>query len=154
MVDNGANPFIKDCQGNCFHDIFGLSSLNNLPRTKSVFFPVKKFSTDSLKQPWCYTTGIYDGQYDKIVGTGKHSIVVKGLFEGQPSAFKFEEMSEISVDFSLRFLADYIPFVKIDSGYGNGYKEEKEDLSRELKEMTEMITTIGDSIISLDAHYR
>ena len=134
MIDLGANPLIKNAIGKAHYDRFGLSSLNNLPSVKSVFYPIKKFSTGNLGEPWCYTTGVYDGNFGRVIGKGGEGTVIQGEWNGQPAAFKFVEMK------GLKIRKDYDDILA--------------DMNERLKEMTEMLATPGDSILSLEAHYR
>ena len=89
MIDLGANPHIRNSSGWTSYDHFGLSDLNNLPSIKSTFYGIKKFETENLEEPWCYTTGVYDGKFGKVIGKGGEGIVVQGELNGDPAAYKF-----------------------------------------------------------------
>ena len=134
MIDLGANPLIKNAIGKAHYDRFGLSSLNNLPSVKSVFYPIKKFSTGNLREPWCYTTGVYDGNFGRVIGKGGEGTVIQGKWNGQPAAYKFVEIKGLKCDKS--------------------YDDTMTDMNKRLKEMTEMMTTPGDTIIPFQAHFR
>ena len=134
MIDLGANPHIRD--GNCAtnYDDFRLSNLNNLPSVKSVFHPIKKFPSGNLGEPWCYTTGVYDGKFGRVIGKGGEGTVIEGEWNGQPAAYKFVEMKGIK--------------------YGKNYDESMADMNERIKEMTEMMATPGDAILPFQAHFR
>ena len=134
MIDLGANPHIKDARGKTECDPYDLSNLNNLPSIKSVFYTIKKFSTGNLGEPWCYTTGVYDGNFGRKIGKGGEGTVIQGNFDGQPAAFKFVQMKGLKLDQS--------------------YDDEMADMSKRLKEMTEMMATPGDTILPFQAHFR
>ena len=134
MIDLGANPHIRDVNGDTNYDNFGLSNLNNLPSVKSVFFSIKKFSTGNVGEPWYYTTGVYDGKFGRVISKGGEGTVIQGEWNGQPAAFKFVQMKGLK--------------------FREKYSDNMADINERLKEMTEMLATPGDVILSLEAHYR
>ena len=134
MIDLWANPYIRDVNCDTDYDVLGLSNLNNLPSVKSVFYPIKKFLTGNLGEPWCYSTGVYDGKFGRVIGKGGEGTVIQGEWNGQPAAFKFVQMK------GLKLIHEY--------------EDNIADMNKRLKEMTEMLTTPGDAILSLEAHYR
>ena len=134
MIDLGANPYIKNASGKSNYDVYNLSNLNNLPSVKSVFYPIKQFQIGNLGEPWCYTTGVYDGKFGRVIGKGGEGTVIEGEFNGQPAAFKFVEMKGLKSN--------------------QKYSDAMEDMNERLKEMTEMLATPGDVILSLEAHFR
>ena len=134
IIDLGANPYIRDVDGDTEYDNYDLSNLNNLPSIKSVFFSIKNFASGNIGEPWCYTTGVYDGKFGRVIGKGGEGTVIEGEFNGQPAAFKFVEMK------GLKFLKTY--------------DDALADMNERLKEMTEMLATSGDVILSLEAHFR
>ena len=133
MIDDMANPFIIDTDGKTNYDRFNLSNLTNLPSIKSTFFQIKKFPTYNMGDPWCYTTGVYDGKYGVVIGKGGEGTVIQGEWNGQPAAYKFVEMKGL------------------ESG---AYEIVLNDMDQRLKEMTEMMSTPGDSILPFRAHFR
>ena len=134
MIDLGANPHIRSASGKTQCDLYGLSNLNNLPSIKSIFFPIKNFTTGNLGEPWCYTTGVYDGKFGRVIGKGGEGTVVEGEWNGQPAAYKFVEM-------------------KGQKTHEN-YDDAMADINERLKEMTEMMATPGDAILPFKAHFR
>ena len=134
MIDLGANPHIKDLEGNTDFDLFGLSYLKNIQSVKSVFFPIKKFPTGNLGDSWCYTTGVYDGKFGRVVGTGGEGVVIQGEWNGKPAAYKFVQMKGLA--------------------YSTNYDVSFNDMSERLTEMTEMMETPGDTILTFEAHFR
>ena len=133
MVDRGANPFVIDANGKTNCDRFDIFILKNVPSTKSVFFQIKKFSTCNMDDPWCYTTGVYDGKYGAIIGRGGEGTVIQGEWNGKPAAYKFVEMKGLK---------------------SAGYEIALNDMKQRLKEMTEMMSTPGDSILPFRGHFR
>ena len=134
MIDLGANPHIRNAEGATQYDLFGLSNLKNSPSVKSVFYPIKKFQNGNFGEPWCYKTGVYDGKFGRVIGKGGEGTVIQGEWNGQPAAYKFVEMK------GLKCREDY--------------EDVMADMNERLKEMTEMLATPGDVILSLEAHYR
>ena len=134
MIDLGANPYIRNIKGETNYDFYGLSNLNNLPSIKSVFFPIKKFSTGNLGEPWCYTTGVYDGKFGRVIGKGGEGTVIEGEWNGKPAAFKFVQIKGLKMN--------------------KTYSDAMTDMNERLKEMTEMMATPGDAILPFKAHFR
>ena len=131
MIDQGANPHIRDEAGRTQID---LSNLVNVPSVKSVFFPIKKFPSGNLGDPWFYTTGVYDGKYGRVIGKGGEGMVIQGEWNGQAAAYKFVEMK--------------------GQKYHDTRDDHVADMNERLKEMTEMMATLGDAILHLEAHFR
>ena len=133
MIDNGANPHIRDVGGAAQYGDFGLSNLNNLPSTKSVFFPIKKFPSDNLGDSWCYTTGVFGGKFGRVIGRRREGegTVIQGEWNEQPAAYMFVEIKGLS--------------------YGQSYNDTMTDMNSRQKEMTELLKTSGDSFV---AHFR
>ena len=134
MIDLGANPYIRDVNGDTNYDDLGLSNLNNLPSIKSVFYPIKNFRSGNLGEQWCYTTGVYDGKFGRVIGKGGEGTVIEGEFDGQPAAFKFVQMKGLKLT--------------------NTYDDQMAEMNERLKEMTEMMATPGNSILPFQAHFR
>ena len=111
-----------------------MSKLNNVPTIKSVFYPIKNFPNGSLGDSWCYTTGVYDGQYRQVIGKGGEGIVICGEWNERPVAYKFVEMKGLK--------------------WSTKYDASMVDMNQRLKEMTEMMETPGDSILPFEAHFR
>ena len=134
IIDLGANPYIRDVDGDTEYDNYDLSNLNNLPSIKSVFFSIKNFASGNIGEPWCYTTGVYDGKFGRVIGKGGEGTVIEGEFNGQPAAFKFVQMKGLRLN--------------------KKYDENMKDMNERLKEMTEMMATPGNSILPFQAHFR
>ena len=111
-----------------------MSNLSNLRSVKSVFYPIKKFSTGNLGEPWYYTTGVNDGKFGRVIGKGGEGTVVEGDWNGQPAAYKFVEIKGLK--------------------RGKNYSDMLADMNERLKEMTEMMATPGDAILPFQAHFR
>ena len=144
MIDLGANPHVRSSDGYTHYDVMydfmydamGLSNLKNVPLIKSVFYPIRTFSTGNLGEPWCYTTGVYDGKFGRIIGKGGEGTVIQGQWNGRKAAYKFVLIKMVE----LKLNKDYVGLM--------------EDMNERLKEMTEMMTTAGDAILPFQAHFR
>ena len=134
MIDCGVNPHIRGPKGNSNYDFYGLSNLVNVPSIKSVFYSIQNFPSGNFGDPWCYTTGVYDGKYARVIGRGGEGIVLEGVWKGQPVAYKFVQINGLI--------------------FGSSYEGAVVDMNERLKEMTEMIATPGDAILPFEAHFR
>ena len=148
MLVAGVNPHIVDFEGRSRYELDGLNTKQLsrvLPKQKSVYFSVRPFSClcqdatkqkcqINLSQPWFYTDGCLDGQFEKKIGTGASSIVIKGKYHGQAAAFKF---------------------VKIGKQERNTTLEEiMKELNKQLNELNSITNTEGHKILKLLGHYR
>ena len=77
MLDRGANPYIRDGKGVTHFDRYSLFNLKNLPSVKSAFFTTKEHPISNHSEPWCYSPGVYDGKFIKVID-GKKSIKIIG----------------------------------------------------------------------------
>ena len=135
MIDKGANPhIIEPNTSEQNYDTLDISKLKNVPKVKSVFYPIKKFANCKLGNPWTYTTGVFDGKYERVIGHGGEATVIKGVWNRQPAAYKFVEIKGLT-------------FIE-------GFDECLNEMSYRLKEMTEIMSTPGDKIVKFHAHYR
>ena len=141
MIDLGANPHIRDVDEITHYERGYLSGINNLPQVKSVFFPIKNFPTGKLGEPWCYTTGVYNGEFGRVIGKGGEGTVIQGEFNGQPAAYKFVQIKGLD---------------KLDKTWTleQEYDGSIQDMNIRLNEMTEMVATSGDAILPFQAHFR
>ena len=142
MIDNGANPFIEDNQGdkisyNNNFCISKISKLKRLPTLKSVYFTVQTTEncTFDLREPWFYKTGVFPGDFDKVVGHGATAIVLHGQFQGNEAAFKF-----VDVEKHEKF-PTYI-------------HENVNQLNKKLNEMQAVQKTRGEKKIAFFGHFR
>ena len=134
MIDKGANPHIIAYHGYAKSASNDLTKLKNVPTIKSVFYSIKDFNESNLGDPWCYTTGVYDGKFARLIGKGGEGTVILGEFDSRPAAYKFVKVK--------------------NQKYGARYEDHLKDMKERLKEMTDQIEAEGDSIFYLDAHYR
>ena len=134
MIDRGANPFVEFSERKPNFDQYCLSYLKNLPSIKSVFFSVKNFPNSNLPEPWHYTTGVYKGNYGKVVGKGGEGTVIEGDWNGKSVAFKFVKTKGLKFNFK--------------------YDDHMKDMTKRVTEMTEMMATKGDMILPFLAHFR
>ena len=147
MIDLGANPYIRNVDNITHYEVVYLSDINNLPQVKSVFFPIKSFPTAKLGEPWCYTTGVYDGKFGRVIGKGGEGMVIQGEWNGQAAAYKFVKMK------SLERHGDPGTY-NMKNCTIELYNDEMADMNERLNEMTEMMATPGDAILSFEAHFR
>ena len=136
MLNQGANPFVKDRNGNVQYDLNNLSSsdLKNVSKKKSVFFPIVDFGNNALLGPWQYKTGVFPGNFTRLVGSGGEGHVVAGVWNNEKAAFKW---------------------VLVGKQENRTYtKDSLADMEKKLSEMRTMQTTIGTSIMPIIGHFR
>ena len=145
MLDRGANPYIRDAEGVTHFDRYSLFNLKNLPSVKSAFFTTKKHPIGDHSEPWCYTPGVYDGNFIKVIhgkkdieviAKGGEGTVIRGDFYG-PAAYKFVEMTGLN----------------LHENYDNNTAEMAGRLM-EMETQSKVMETPGDAILPLEAHYR
>ena len=134
MIDLGANPYIRNAAGKTQFDVCSVSNLKNVPSIRSVFYATKNFQPGNLGEPFCYTTGVYDGKLGRVLGKGGEGKVIRGEWNGQQAAYKFVQIKR--------------------EKQADNYSQVMEDMNERLKEMTEMMATPGDAILPFIAHYR
>ena len=136
MLDKGANPFIKDYNSETEYDIWSLSksNLKNLPKKKSIYFPVVDFGNSTLLGPWQYSTGVFPGKFNRVIGSGGEGLVVQGIWNNNQAAFKWVSVGEQEE-------RTYV-------------KENIADIEKKLSEMRTMQTTIGTAIMPITGHFR
>ena len=148
MIDLGANPHVKDADDITYYERMidqlrdSVSIPNNVPSTKSIFFPIKNFQTGQLGEPWYYTTGVYDGKFGRVIGKGGEGVVIQGEFSGRKAAYKFVKIKKS------------ILRIDINMTQEKDYEDSIEEMNEQLHEMTEMMTTSGITILPLEAHFR
>ena len=136
MVDNGANPYIVDFSGNTMFEYFDLDHLSNLPGQKSVYFttrPIVESNPDFL-DPWFYKTGVFNGNFNSLIGQGASGSVISGEWAGKKAAFKFVQIG------AQKWQENASDTLKI--------------LNEKLSEMTSIQATKGSKIVSFYGHYR
>ena len=96
MIDKGANPFIKRCDDNTEYDLWSVSNsnLNNLPQSKSIYFPIVNFNNKTLLGPWQYKNGVFPGQFICLIGSGGEGYAIEGLWNKIKAAFKFVKIGK------------------------------------------------------------
>ena len=77
--------------GQTRYEIDSLSSTNLriIPKEKSVFFPIVDFENKTLLGPWQYLTGVFPGNFTRLVGSGGEGHVVAGTWNNIKAAFKW-----------------------------------------------------------------
>ena len=106
MIDHGFNPHIRNVKGTTQHELYGLSNLKNVPSVKSVFYPIKNFPTGNLDNSMCYTTGVYDAKYGRVIGMGGEGVVIQGEWNGRSAAYKFVEVKRLKKRLKKIFFAE------------------------------------------------
>ena len=136
MLDKRANPFVINSDGNTQYDMQSLSSSNliNLPKEKSVFFPIVDFGNNTLLGPWQYLTGVFPGNFNRLIGYGGEGHVVAGTWNNEKAAFKWVSVGKQE---SRQMVNDLLA-----------------DMEKKLSEMRTMQTTIGTSIMPIIGHFR
>ena len=136
MIDKGANPFIKDCDGDTGYDFYSLSSSNliNLPKSKSVYFPIVDFKNKTLLGPWQYKTGVFPGKFNRLIGSGGEGYVLEGEWDNKKAAFKCVDVGKQEY---IRMMDDAL-----------------DDMEKKLSEMRTMQGTTGSAIMPLIGHFR
>ena len=136
MLDKGANPFVQNFDDKTDYDIwsFSRSNLTNVPKEKSIFFPIVNFDNKSLLGPWQYLTGVFPGKFNRLIGAGGEGYVVEGVWKNEKAAFKFVSVGK--------------------QKHHDMVDDSLVDMEKELSEMRTMQTTIGTSIIPIIGHFR
>ena len=134
MINRGANPHVRSHYNKSQYEKYSLDSLSNVPSVQSIFYPIKSFQGRILPKPFNYVTGVYPGQYGRVLGRGGEGTVIEGIWGYQPCAFKFVELR------------------------GQKYKQlvsdNLEDMNARLREMIEVENIGGTNILKLEGHHR
>ena len=141
MIDCGANPYVVGYTGQSNAEHMDLSNLK-LPPSKSIFFSIEPFSCScedkdglGLPIPWFYKNGVFDGQFDSVIGKGASGVVLHGYFQGEEAAYKFVEIPK-------------------DTYYSGEIEDALSELSRRLNEMRSLRSTNGSNIVDFYGHFR
>ena len=136
MLDQGVNPFVKSYNGETWYELASLSNSNlkNLSMKKSVFFPIVDFGNDALLGPWQYLTGVFPGNFNRLIGSGGEGHVVAGNWKSERAAFKWVSIGK--------------------QEWKNYMKERIADMEKKLSEMRTMQKIIGTSIMPIIGHFR
>ena len=134
MIDRGANPFVVSYGGTTEFDNDNLGCLSNLPNQRSIYLTTRplpdEFETkNEFPDPWFYKTGVFDGNFDSLIGKGASGVVLRGEWFGKRAAFKFSEI---------------IPQAK----------DSLKALNKKLSEIISLQSTAGSKIVSFYGHYR
>ena len=141
MINRGVNPYIVNYRGRNKFEYSNLSNLSNLPTSKSIFFSIKAFKCfcdekcdSDLSNPWFYKNGIFDGQFDYLIGRGASGIVLHGYCHGVEAAFKYVDIGRQK---QLTFSSDGLA-----------------ELNRKLGEMRSIQATKGSKVLDFKGHFR
>ena len=134
MIKKGANPHVKKYSDNSQFRIWSLDSLSNVPTLQSIYYPIKSFKNGNLPKPFNYKTGVYPGQYGRVIGRGGEGTVIEGIWGNEKCAYKFVEIKN----------------PKFKTKVGDNLK----DMNARLKEMIEMESLNGNNILKLEGHHR
>ena len=135
MIHLDANPHVYAYDGTSEYGRHNLSTLSNVPSSKSVFFQLHDINND-MPSAWEYRTGVYNqGHFGRVRGWGGEGTVIEGIWQDQtPAAFKFVEIR--------------------DQKFMETVTDALSDLNERLSEMTHMQLTSGSAILKLEGHYR
>ena len=86
--------------------------------------------TDFL-DPWFYRTGVFDGEFNSVIGRGASGTVISGDWYGKKAAFKFVEI-----------------------GNQKSKKDAVKSLNEKLSEMVSVQATNCSKVVSFYGHYR
>ena len=149
MINRGVNPYVVDHSGTLAlwysglskFELWNLSNMSNLPTSKSIFFSIEPFECfcnekcdSDLRNPWFYRNGIFDGQFDYVIGKGASGIVLYGYCHGVEAAFKFVDIG------NQRFQVNT--------------SDTLAELNRKLGEMRSIQATRGSKVLNFYGHYR
>ena len=134
MINRGANPHVKRHDDKSEYKMYSLESLSNIPVIESIYFPIKPFPNGNLSKPFNYETGVYPGQYGRVIGRGGEGTVVQGIWANQPCAYKFIEVRDLK--------------------HKELVSDQLNDMNTRLKEMIEMENINGTNILKLKGHHR
>ena len=137
MINKGANPYIVQYNGNTWTD--ETAHLSNLPTQKSIYFttrslPGNDHNKPDFLDPWFYRTGVFDGEFDSVIGKGTSGIVISGEWLGKKAAFKFVQTGN----------------QKLPKDVPDALKT----LDEKLSEMTTIQATQGSKIVQFYGLYR
>ena len=116
------------------YKLHSLDSLSNLPTVQSIYYPIKPFKSGNLSKPFNYKTGVYPGQYGRVIGRGGEGTVIEGIWGNEKCAYKFVEIKN----------------QKQKDTVGDNLK----DMNTRLKEMIEMEKIGGSNVLKLEGYYR
>ena len=134
MINRGANPHVRRHDDKSQYEMYSLDYLSNVPSIESIYFPIKSFPSGNLSKPFNYETGVYPGQYGRVIGRGGEGTVIQGIWANQPCAYKFVEVR--------------------DQKYMETTNDNLKDMNVRLKEMIEMENITGTQILKLEGHHR
>ena len=143
MLKRGLNPFVIDNHGRSQFDHHGNLNRFSGRRSKSIFFSVEPFDYSCSQKsgsvlltspPWFYQNGVFNGQFDYVIGSGSSGILLHGFIHGVEAAFKFIEVGNQ-------------PFEKYTL-------DRLAQLNRKLGEKRSVETTTGSKIVDFFGHYR
>ena len=138
MIDRGANPFVVSYDGTTEFDNDNLGCLSNLPNQRSIYFTTGPFldgleAKNEFPDPWFYKTGVFDGNFDSLIGKGASGVVLRGEWFGKRAAFKFSEIRPQEQHYA---------------------KDSFKALNEKLSEIISLQSTAGSKIVSFYGHYR
>ena len=139
MIDRGANPFVVDYTDGTRFENVNLDYLSNLPTQKSVYFTTRQLDDEfeanpDFFDPWFYQTGVFDGEFNSVIGRGSTGTVIRGQWCGKKAAFKFVKIEN---EMRQKDISDTV-----------------KSLNQKLSEMASIQATNGSKIVSFYGHYR
>ena len=133
MIDRGANPYVRNHYDESEYEFYSLGSLSVDP-CQSIYFPIKPFPNGNLPTPFHYKTGVYPGQYVKVIGKGAEGIVIEGTWDNEKAAFKFVQVRDQKYNFTVR--------------------DNLADMNTRVREMIVMDSVTGSNILKFNGHFR
>ena len=136
MINRGVNPYITDHKGRTQFDQWSLTHLSISEMAKSVYFsiyPDESFPQE-LQQAWYYSSGVFPGNFDELIGKGSEGHVVGGRWMELDVAYKFVEIKN----------------QKFQKTVDDGLK----DLKRRLTELDALKAVQGSCILQDYGHFR
>ena len=106
----------------------------NVPKEESIFFQVKSFPSGNLTSPFHYETGVYPGQFGRVIGKGGEGVVIQGQWNNEAAAFKFVTIK--------------------DQKFTGLVSDSLANMNARLREMIEMESVSGSNLINLNGHFR
>ena len=134
MIQRGANPHVLDYNGRSDYDTYSLGFLSNVPTVESIFFSIKSFPSGNLASPFHYETGIYPGQFCRVIGKGGEGTVIQGIWGNDKAAFKFVQVRDQKIRKTV--------------------EDDLADMNARVREMVEMESINRSNILNFNGHFR
>ena len=94
MIQNGANPHLRNFDGQTEYEMHQLSGSISSSISQSVYFQTAEFKNKQFLSPMMYKAGVFPGNFKEVIGKGGEGTVIIGNWNGVESAFKFVRIYE------------------------------------------------------------